>query len=273
MLDEAREIIKRNAEKITCLEVFFQETEELLRLVLPGINRQLCESLHARKAKMACKDISWKASWRARMAAATLDINEPDWRMTLSYRLPLPKLHPMPETVIHRHEAQVMKRTAKAQLVGAVKKCNTLRQHRRKASERDEQINLLYKCIQKERIIKRDNVLTHRKLDGIIRHSFPLGLEEEDRTDDEESDFSDDDIKGSNLSDPGQTKDGLSLDSESSSDEEQWDIARADLEHRITHLWDAMQDMTNIDDVRFILSNGAKFETVDLTLARDLPTG
>jgi hypothetical protein len=49
-----------------------------------------------------------------------------------------------------------------------VKKHDALRQHRRKASERDERINPLYKCIQKERIIKKDDVLTRRKLDEII---------------------------------------------------------------------------------------------------------
>jgi hypothetical protein len=59
-----------------------------------------------------------------------------------------------------------------------------------------------------------------RKLDEIIRHSFPLGLEEQDGTDDEDSDFSDDDIEGSDLSNPGQTEYALLLDSESSSDEE-----------------------------------------------------
>jgi hypothetical protein len=232
-----QEITERNAEKITCLGVFLQETEELVKLVLPGINTQLYESLHTRKAKVACKDISWKASWRARVAAATLDINEPDWRITLYYRLPLPKLHPAAEIVIRTHEAQVMKRAGKAQLVVALKKRYALRQHCRRASERDERINLLYKCIKKEGIIKMDDVLRHQKLDEIIRHLFPLGLEEEDRTDDEDSDSSDDDdVEGSDLSDPGQTEDVLSLDSESSSDEEQWDIARADLQHVITPL-------------------------------------
>jgi hypothetical protein len=83
----------------------------------------------------------------------------------------------------------------------------------------------------KKRIIKRDDVLTHRKLDEILQHSFPVGLEKDDSTDDEDSDFSDDDVEGSYLSDPGHTEDALPLDSESSSDEEQWDIARADLEH------------------------------------------
>jgi hypothetical protein len=65
------------------------------------------------------------------------------------------------ETVIRTHEAQVMKRTAEAQFVAAVKKRYAFRQHRRKTSERDERINPLYKCIQKERILKRDDVLTH----------------------------------------------------------------------------------------------------------------
>jgi hypothetical protein len=125
----------------------------------------------------------------------------------------------------------------------------------------------------KKRIIKREDVLTHRKLDEIIRHSFPLGLEEEDRTADEDSDFSDDDVEGSDLSHPGQTEDPLSLDSESNSDEEQLDIARADLEHSITHLWDVTQDMANIDDARFILHHGTKFKAVNLILVRDLPTG
>jgi hypothetical protein len=91
-LDEARKIIKRNAEKITYLEVFLQEIEYLLRLVLPRINTKLCEGLHARKAKMSCKDISWKASYRARVSAAILDISERDWRMTLCQsRIPPPR--------------------------------------------------------------------------------------------------------------------------------------------------------------------------------------
>jgi hypothetical protein len=115
--DEAREIIARNNDTIACLEVFHQETEGFVEFVLPGINTQLCDSLHARKAKRTCKDISWKAFWRAHVAAAILDINEPDWRMTLYYRLPLPKLHPAADAIIRKHEAQVVKRTVKAQLV------------------------------------------------------------------------------------------------------------------------------------------------------------
>jgi hypothetical protein len=94
-----------------------------------------------------------------------------------------------------------------------MKKRSVLRQHRQKASERDERINPLDKCAQKERIIKRDNLLTHRKLDAIIQHSLLLEVEEEDRTGDEHSNFSDDDVEGSDLSDPGQTEDTLSLDS------------------------------------------------------------
>jgi hypothetical protein len=62
MADEAKEIIARNIDKIACLEVFLQETEGISKLVLPGISTQLCEGFHAIKGKMACKDISWKAS-------------------------------------------------------------------------------------------------------------------------------------------------------------------------------------------------------------------
>jgi hypothetical protein len=113
MADEASEIIARNNDKIACLEVFLQETEGLFKLVLLGINTQSCESFHARQARMACKDISLKTSWRARVAAAILDINEPDRRITLYYRLLLPKLHPTAEAIICKNEARIVKRIAK----------------------------------------------------------------------------------------------------------------------------------------------------------------
>jgi hypothetical protein len=67
--------------------------------------------------------------------AAILDITEPRWRMTPYYRLHLPKLHPAAEEIIRKNEASVVKRTAKAQFGGAVKKGFALRQYLRKVSE------------------------------------------------------------------------------------------------------------------------------------------
>jgi hypothetical protein len=220
---------------------------------------------------MACKDISWKALWRAHVAAAILDINEPDWRMTLYYRLHLPKLHPAAEAIIRKYEAQVVKRTAKAQLAGAMRKRYAFRQCRRRFSEQEERINLQYKCIQKDRIIKKDAVLTQRKLDEVIRDSFCLGLEEEDRTDEGDLDFSPDDAGESDCSDDTSLMQDHSS-SESSSDEERSGIGRADLENSITHLWDATQEITEAGAAMYILPDQAEFETVDLSLIEGLPT-
>jgi hypothetical protein len=220
---------------------------------------------------MACKDVAWKASWRARVAAAILDISEPDWRMTLSYRLPLPELHSAAEAKVRKHRTQVVKRTVKAQLVEAAKKRSALLECRRKVSEQEKRVNPQSKFIQKDRTVTMDDVLTHRKLDEVIRDSFRLGLEEAESTDERDLDFSPDDAGESDCSD------GVSLmqdhfSSESSSDDGLSGMGLADLENSVTHLWDATQEITEAAAAMFILPDQVEFDTVDLLLVEGLPT-
>jgi hypothetical protein len=89
------------------------------------------------------------------------------------------KLHPAAEAIILKHETQVVNRTAKAQPVGAAKKRYAHLECRRKVSEQEERINPQPKFIQKDRIVKRHDVLTHRKLDEVIRDSFRLGAKDQ----------------------------------------------------------------------------------------------
>jgi hypothetical protein len=86
----------------------------------------------------------------------------------------------------------------------------------------------------------------HRKLDEVIRDSFRLGLEEEERTDEGDLDFSPDYAGESDCSDGASRMQDHSS-SESSSDDEPSGMGRADLENSITDLWDARQEITEAD--------------------------
>jgi hypothetical protein len=85
--DQTAAATTQNTENIARLENFLEQTQEFLSKLRRGINTQLCESFHARKAKLACKDIAWRVSWQARVAAAVLDMNESEWRLQLDDRL------------------------------------------------------------------------------------------------------------------------------------------------------------------------------------------
>jgi hypothetical protein len=75
-----------------------------------GSNTHLYESFHAWKAKLSCKDIAWRASWWARVAAAVLGMNESDWRLQLYEQLGLPKLDPSAVQITQKHECDVAHR-------------------------------------------------------------------------------------------------------------------------------------------------------------------
>jgi hypothetical protein len=46
-------------EKVETLSQFIDDTQDLLEEVVPGINTQIYESFHSRKAKLAAKDCDW----------------------------------------------------------------------------------------------------------------------------------------------------------------------------------------------------------------------
>jgi hypothetical protein len=98
---------------VDALRWFIDDTQELLEKVVPGINTEIYESFHSRKANLALKDFDWQGSWKARVASAVLDINWPGWRMDLYYWLPLPALCRSAHEVTVSHEEVVMAKAAK----------------------------------------------------------------------------------------------------------------------------------------------------------------
>jgi hypothetical protein len=80
-MDQIAAAKTENDENIARLERFLEQTEDLFRTIRRGINIQLCGIFHARKAKLSCKDITWRASWWVTVAAAVLDMNESDRRL------------------------------------------------------------------------------------------------------------------------------------------------------------------------------------------------
>jgi hypothetical protein len=76
------------------------------------MNAQLCESFHARMAKLSCKDIAWRQAWRARVVAV-LDMNESGRKLQLYESLGLPKLHPSAVQIIHWYEYDIAHRARK----------------------------------------------------------------------------------------------------------------------------------------------------------------
>jgi hypothetical protein len=57
------------------LRQFLESVADLLEKVRTRFSTQLCECLNSMKAKLACKGISWKRSWEARVCVAVLNFN------------------------------------------------------------------------------------------------------------------------------------------------------------------------------------------------------
>lgn len=86
---------KHNPQAVNALKELLKKTSFLFDKVGLSTSTQLCECLHSLKARLASKQINWQSSWRARVCAAILDINEGyGWRLKLYERLKLPELNP-----------------------------------------------------------------------------------------------------------------------------------------------------------------------------------
>jgi hypothetical protein len=97
-------------EKVEALRRFVDDTQELLEKVVPGISTEICESFHSRKAELVPKEFDWEGSWKARLAAAVLDISRPGWWIELCYMLPLSALcQRAHEAIISHEEATTVK--------------------------------------------------------------------------------------------------------------------------------------------------------------------
>jgi hypothetical protein len=66
---------------------------KILKKTNSFISTQLCENMHSIKSHYAMKNYCWQTSWKSRVCAAILQINEPAlWKFDLYYRLGLPSL-------------------------------------------------------------------------------------------------------------------------------------------------------------------------------------
>jgi hypothetical protein len=79
---------------VDTLTLLVQKTKPILGLVVSDYSTQINESLNRTKVKYANKDVCWGFTWKARMACAILDRNDPGWKLALYEKLKLPPLSP-----------------------------------------------------------------------------------------------------------------------------------------------------------------------------------
>jgi hypothetical protein len=77
---------------VELLREFVQKTMVNLDIVMSQFSTQANESLNRTKLKYANKDVAWGFTWKARMACAILDRNQPFWKLDLYKELGLPPL-------------------------------------------------------------------------------------------------------------------------------------------------------------------------------------
>jgi hypothetical protein len=236
----------------------------LFNLASPGITTQLNESLHARKAKMASKDIAWQGSWPARVAAALLDINMPGWRLELYNRLELPKLSSKAEGIIRGHDQRIAERASRRQQPSEARKRRLARELRRSYSRTTERQNPQYKGIAKTKTT--GDVVTHKSLDEALTARFPADGENDS---DDDSDYQppanhaeeeeDEDEEGT------VTVERTGIEAESSDDDD--DPSPCELRETVYDLLTKAeaQYWNDEDDVLYVLEPGEVFDEVDLT--------
>jgi hypothetical protein len=79
-----------NCDSVRILKEFLAKTAVNLEMIVSQFSTQINESLNRTKSKYANKDICWGFTWKARMACAILDRNEPGWKLALYKKLDLP---------------------------------------------------------------------------------------------------------------------------------------------------------------------------------------
>jgi hypothetical protein len=266
----SEKVTRQSAEKVTQirakiehLEHFLRDTEDLFCRIRPGITTQLNESLHARKAKTASKDIAWQGSWPARVAAAILDINRPGWRLELYNQLGLPKLTPEAEQVIRDHDRGITERAASRQQPSEKRKRRLAREVRRNYSRTIEQQNPQYKGIAKTETKKHGDLLTHKILDEAVTRRFrPRGENGSDEDSDYHLPVNDEEEEEDEYEEDTGCVDQPSVGPESSDDED--DPSSCQLRNEISQLSTEAQEWASDDDEPFVVQPWHKFDEVDL---------
>jgi hypothetical protein len=212
-----------------------------------------------------CKDIAWRASWQARVAAAVLDMNESEWRLQLYDRLGFPKLHPLALQIIHKHESEVADRAQKRSQ--QEERMNRARERalQRSSTQQLERTNPEYKGFARRPVVTRTGVMTHRRLEEILGRA---STETEDSSDDDyippvaESD-EDSDNSSSDSSAHGDS-DSVSAD-HASEDSDSDDLPPEEsLKQTLSILCEVSELGGANEDTLFIVADGAEFAEIDL---------
>jgi hypothetical protein len=237
------------------------ETKDLFSLVTLGISTQLNESLHARKAKTACKEIARQRSWPARVAATVMDINSPGWRLELYHQLGLPKLTPEAEKSKRHHDKQITERAAKPQQPTEKRKRNLARMLRRNYSATQ---NPQYKGITKTTAKKTGDAITHRTLDDTLTATFPP--QGENPSHDDESDYQ---LPANNEEEEEEEDeqntaavDQRRIGAESSDDDD--DPTSYQLRHQVCQMLTDAEKWENDDDEPFVVQPWHRLDEIDL---------
>jgi hypothetical protein len=263
---QSKEKVSQIRLKIAHLEQFLRETEDLFNLVTPGITTQLNESLHARKAKMASKDIAWQGSWPARVAAAVLDINMPGWRLELYKRLELPKLSPEAEGIIQGHDQRISERASKRQQPSEARKRRLARELRRSYSKTIEKQNPQYKGITKTKTKTTRDAVTHKSLDDALTARFPADGENDSDDDSDYQPPANDPEEEEDEDEEGPvTVEQTGIEAESSDDDD--NPSSRELRDTVYDLLTKAegQDWNDEDDELYIVQPDERFDQVDLT--------
>jgi hypothetical protein len=154
-------------EKVEALCQFIDDTQELLEKVVPGINAQICESFHSRKAKSAPKDCDWQGSWKARVTSTVFDTNRPEWRIELYYRLPLPVLCRSVHEAIVSHDEVVMAKATKRNIPSEQRKSRLARGLRGNHTIAIEDIDPKHKGLVKQKVHNLSNT-DHEQYDKLV---------------------------------------------------------------------------------------------------------
>ena len=120
-----------------------KESIPILESTAYNVSTQLCESMHAIKTRFANKNIAWQSSWKARVCAAILQINDPQtWKFELYHKLNLPPISKECIDFIKRTEEEKMHERMKYRQPEIRKKRNAQKAKKRHDSEHNKGASL-----------------------------------------------------------------------------------------------------------------------------------
>lgn len=114
------------------LDQFLLSSSKLLIKCDKSLSTQMCESLHAIKAHLASKMLNWGISWKYRIGASILTVNEENWKFKLYRNLNLPEMDKSISLQLHESEIMIDKLKAARRTPEYLIKARNYRINRRK---------------------------------------------------------------------------------------------------------------------------------------------